>query len=1317
MAKTSSKAIKAPTKHKSSHSKSKRSRSIIFDAITLEGGLVSSVMLARVAAREAPAQSDADYGVPKGLTLRDEIARYFRIGAALFKDFAASPTPSTAAAISFMEGLLGQVLGFTDVELRKDNLSGVSLEAKKGRVPVIVVPPFDDLDRASTHLTGEGRRRSAASALQDWLNHTDHALWGFCTNGDRLRLMRDNASLTRPAFVEVNLREIFESENFADFAAVWQLFHATRFGAAGTPRTDSTLERWREAGASEGLVARERLRDGVETALLALGNGFLGHPENSRLRTRVTSGELLLPEFFGQLLRLVYRLIFLLVAEDRGLLHPPDSATSASKLYDEGYSLSALRDRAIRRTAWDQHFDRWEGLLIAFAGLAQGQVKLALPALGGLFEDVIPDLERARLSNRALMEAVYRLAWLKEDASLVPVNWRDMETEELGSVYESLLELTPVLVDHGRGFTFAEGDETKGNQRKTSGSYYTPDSLVQTLLDSALDPILDRVESESNDKVQGLLGVTLIDPACGSGHFLLAAARRIAARVARARTGGVASADDYRHALRDVVRSCIHGVDRNPLAVELTKVALWIETVEPGKPLGFLDASILCGDALLGVFDLEVLRQGIPDAAYKPLSGDDKDAAKYFDRRNKLERDAGQGTFDFAGGKNSLPAAPPLAASLRAVRALPEDSTSEIAEKKRRLAAARSERQLWNWRIAADLYIAAFLLPKKDVPSEPGAALVPTTDHVWRTISGGQVYGPLVGAAREVADKARVFHWPLEFPDIMAQSGFSLALGNPPWERIKLQEREFFAAREPDIAQASTGDARGKLISKLESAAVGSREHGLYQEFIAARRLSESSSIFARGGERFPLSARGDVNTYALFVELVATVIKTGGRAGIIVPTGLATEGTTAPLFAHLVTSNRLLKLLDFENKEAIFQTVHRSFRFSLLTIGHNSGDAEFAFFLTRSTQANDEDRRFALSPSAIADINPNTLTAPVFRSKADAALTRRIYAKTPVLMLDSNAATGNPWSFDYMTKMFDMTDNSFEFKEAAQLSNAGLVFIGNEWRAETRQRFVPVYEAKAIHLYDHRWATFDGEDARDSGFTEKMDPNFESRPRYWLPTQRVAERLATKSWTQKWLMGWRDITNATNERTIIAAVYPAVAVGNTIHNMFVGEPPIRAAAFIACLSALVVDYVARQKLGGTHLTLEILKQLPILPPSYYGNADLALISKRVLELCYTSYSIASFAEDLGYSGPPFPWNEDRRAILRAELDAWYAHAYGLTRAELRYILDPADVMGEDYPSETFRVLKNNEMKRFGEYRTRRLVLEAWDRMEAGDLK
>ncbi len=331
-----------------------------------------------------------------------------------------------------------------------------------------------------------------------------------------------------------------------------------------------------------------------------------------------------------------------------------------------------LRDRAIRRSAWDRYHDAWEGLLITFAALARGEPRLGLPALDGLFAPgTIPDLDTLHLSNRALLEAIYRLAWLRDDGALVPVNWRDMETEELGSVYESLLELTPRLTDDERAMMFAEGAEQKGNARKTTGSYYTPDALVQTLLDSALDPVLDRVEAEAEDPAAALLGVTVIDPACGSGHFLLAAARRIATRLARARSGGVASAEDFRHALRDVARACLHGVDRNPMAVELTKVALWIETVDPGKPLGFLDANIRCGDALLGIFDMAALAKGIPEAAYKPLTGDDKPTAKYYATRNRTEQ-KGQSDLFLRGGK--LPAAAPLAQARAAVRALPEES-------------------------------------------------------------------------------------------------------------------------------------------------------------------------------------------------------------------------------------------------------------------------------------------------------------------------------------------------------------------------------------------------------------------------------------------------------------------------------------------------------------------------------------------------------------------------------------------------------------------------------------------------------------------
>jgi hypothetical protein len=911
--------------------RTRRSSALAFDAITVEGALIAPAMLGRIARHEADGQSGADYSVPKGLTLRDEIARYFRIGQALHAEFAAGKSPSLNATITFVEKLLHDVLGFVDLRrvgtrTLADREFAVTLEGLQGRVPIVIVPPADDLDRPSASLTSDVGRRSAASALQDWLNASGDTTWGVCCNGSAVRLVRANASLTRPAYIEADLQRIFADEAFADFTALWLLVHASRFGQVGAPPSDCALERWRDAGQKEGVAARDRLRDGVEAALLSLGNGFLSDSDNGALRDRLGKGELPLPDFFGQLLRLVYRLIFLLAAEDRNLLHPPSASSAARKLYAEGYSVGTLRGRAVRRAAWDRHRDRWEGLLITFAALERGERRLGLPALGGLFAPgTLPDLETARLGNRGLMEAIYRLAWLKDDSGLMPVNWRDMETQELGSVYESLLELTPRLTDDGRGFAFAEGGEAMGHARKTTGSYYTPDSLVQALLDSALDPVLDRVEAEANDPAAALLSVTVLDPACGSGHFLLAAARRIATRLARARAGGVASRADFRRALRDVVRACVHGVDRNPMAVELTKVALWIETVEPGKPLGFLDVNIRCGDALLGVFDLKVLAQGIPDLAYKQLAGDDKEAAKIAGRINREQREAAaQHLLDLTQGESDF------ARAARAVIDMPEDDLAGVQARARAYGAVHADRGWWATKMACDLYIAAFLTPKHFRSGALARAQtpdrVPTTLDVRTALAGRQPDPHLVAKAVELAGASQAFHWPLEFPAIVAAGGFDVVLGNPPWERIKLQELEFFASRESEIAEAPNAAARGRLIKKLKDAAPGTRERALYEEFEEAKRMAEAASVFARvaadEGARFPLTGRGDMNTYALFAELFVSLMSERGRAGAIVPTGIATEATTAPFFSALVGDRRLAQLIDFENRAGLFPAV-----------------------------------------------------------------------------------------------------------------------------------------------------------------------------------------------------------------------------------------------------------------------------------------------------------------------------------------------------------------------------------------------------------
>lgn len=1423
-------------------------------SLTLEGNLIAPAMVASIDRRQASEQTEGDYRIRKGLTIREEVSTAFRVGQSHFDDFAKLQNPSVKATQRFVRAFLAETFGFDDLV----PADGVISFLASDRVPVVVVPPSEGkLDRRSPTLSTE-RSRSPAFALQDYLNDSNDALWGLVTNGAVIRLMRDNASLTRPAYIEADLAQIFTNEDAASFAVLWSLIHRTRFGVAGTPVTDCTLERWREAGSREGEAVRDRLAAQVETALKVLGSGFL--EANPDLAACLKSGEVNLTEWFNELLRLVYRFIFLMVAEDRNLLHPETVRLDARKLYTEGYSLAVLRVQAARTTTWDKHHDRYEGIKVVFRALAHGQEALGLPALGGLFSaDKLPHLGTARLRNRAFMEALYRLSWLFDRAGMVPVNWRAMETEELGSVYESLLELQPQLGDDGKTLTFAsEAAEQRGNQRKTTGSYYTPDSLVQLLLDTTLDPVLDEREGRADDPAEELLKLTVLDPACGSGHFLLAAARRIATRVARHRAGGIPSAADFRHALREVACRCLYGVDRNPMAVELTKVALWIEALEPGRPLAFFDAQIRCGDSLIGVFGRGMLREGLPDEAYKPLTGDDKELSRRYARLNKEQRDRAKKQPQLFGDWS-----PPdiLAERDHKLKEMVQDDLASVEAKARGFEEIRASDDWQRLKTASDLYIsanfymAAFFTPK--AAGVGGIDAMPLTEHVWQA-AGGQVPAEhLRQGATLTSEKVSAFHWFIEFPEIMERDGgFDVVIGNPPWERIKLQEQEFFAARSPVIANAPNKVERQKLIDDLEKADPESADGRLWRDFVFAKRTAEAASEFARSSGRYPLTGRGDVNTYALFAELFSRLVGPYGRAGIIVPTAIATDSTTASFFAAQVEDRRLISLHDFQTGRGFFDRVgHARFKFSLLTLAApKSGPDEisFSFFSRTAEDFADQRRHFNLSPTEIAAVNPNTKTVPVFRTRADAELTAKLYARAPVLIeVRPMEAVGdiNPWGITFQT-MFHMSNDAGFFHTVARMEAKNWQQEGADWIRETAagvERRVPLYEAKMIHHFDHRWATYgidasdDEESARDCTLAEKQSATFEPTPRYWVPEEEVILRAARVPSTLKsavrqargegkkarrkvcidleegaravalkvlvtwlagaipvleghpareadifrllgraqdwhgalkasperflldpktldtgtemqrntplteadlalvaeatndvliltellitakqprWLMGWRDITNATNERTVVGGVFPKAGVGNNLPIWYTGADidGRHAAAFVGMLTSLTFDFSARHKVGGTHLNFFIAQQLPALPPSDFSHRDLDFITPRVLELTYTSHAMKPWAKDLGYFGNPFSWDEDRRAQLRAELDVFFARKYGLNEEELRYVLDPKKVKGSDYPSETFRGLREKEVRQFGEYRTECLVLEAWRRAEADRL-
>jgi hypothetical protein len=1297
-----------------------------FEALSIEGGLLTPEWLARVARLQAPSQSEADYRVPKGLNLRDEIGRYWRIAQALHGELTAglkAQAEPQALAEQFVINLLHDVFGFSSLaKTLPPTVAGhaypIGHQAVGGHVPVVIAPAATGLDALDAAFGDGSRRRSSFGLAQEYLNAEEKALWGMACDGVTLRILRDNASLTRPAWIEADLGRIFAEELYADFGALWLLAHETRFGAKEQKPQECALEQWRAAGREEGTRAREYLRDGVEDALLALGNGFLAQRENDVLRRSLqdgpAAGGITKEQYFQELLRLVYRLIFLLTVEERGVLHPDGANAEAKQLYDAGYALRRLRERSVKRSAHDRFGDLWEGLKVAFRGLARGEDRLGLPALGGLFaEDQCPHLDLARLENRALLSAVFRLSWLREGSSLSRVNWRDMGPEELGSVYESLLELVPQIGSAGRGFSFATGGETKGNVRKTTGSYYTPDSLVQVLLDSALDPVMaDAVAAHPEDPAEALLSLSIVDPACGSGHFLLAAGRRLAVQVARLRANGTPSAAQYRTALRQVVGRCIFGVDLNPMAVELCRVSLWMEAVEPGRPLSFLDSHIQHGNALLGATP-ELLAKGVPDAAWAPIEGDNRSTASLLKRRNRAAAGGQRGLDLFK--KPAETEADQVTRAISALEAAPDADLQAVEAKKRSWQTIQGSAAYAHQRFVADAWCAAFVWPKPAIEESQRPAVVDAapTDEIFRQMRDG-VQQPPPLMAKTVADLAaqyHFFHWHLQFPQAFKRGGFDVVLGNPPWERVKLQEQEFFASRSVEIANAANAAARKKLIAKLPE-----ENPQLWGEWCAASRRAEGGSHVIRNSGRFPLCGKGDVNTYAVFAEHNRASIGKSGRAGFISPTGIVTDDTTKEFFQALVDGSQLRAIYDFQSGPGLFGAIgHGTFKFALITITGQASpaSAEFSFYSRTVQEARSPEKLFKLTREEIALLNPNTRTCSTFRSRRDADLTLGMFRRVGVLWHEANEirGSGNPWKLHFL-RMVDMTNDAALFH-----SSDNLVAAGNHLESGSRfqgqgETFLPLFEAKMAFHFDHRFGDYaehpKGSESLilpDVPIERLNNPHYAPLSRHWVQASEVDARTAEFLGHREWLFGWRDVSKTQNERTVVAAVVPRAAVANNFPLLFSPAHPRDLAAAYANLCSFAFDYAARQKLGGTHLNYFVLKQLPILAPQEYapeaswspGSTIAEWLTPRVLELTYTAWELEGFGRELGYRGTPFRWDPGRRFQIRCELDAAFFQLYGLARDDVDYVM------------ETFPIVRKNDEKEHNEYRTKRVILETYD--------
>ncbi|MBU1746580.1 MAG: hypothetical protein KKA73_02735, partial [Chloroflexi bacterium] len=1019
---------------------------------------------------------------------------------------------------------LFQLLDFAPVYQRGDTVVDESLrfsfshrgwdaDAWGAPAPVLhTVPPSQDLDARSSTVRGP-KGKSPHDQVQTFLNVSPADRWAVLTNGVLLRLLRDYHHTFTKGYVEFDLESVFETRAYGDFRALYRLCHASRFlpHDLGGDEPELPLERFYRDSLAAGIQVGADLREQVRQAIETLGNGFLTGPLIARLQTDDAACR----QFLRELLHVVYRCLFLLFAEQRGMMPGRDS------LYAETYSMARLRTRAegdIPRR--DDHVDLWHGLQVTFRMVREGVPELGVYGYDGmLFADgQTPLLDGSPppasgrgigrgVPNSDLLLAIRYLTLVEREGVLQRISYADLGVEELGSVYESLLDYTPRVSTAPEDVNGREVPantfflDPRGSERKTSGSYYTHPSLVNELCKSALLPVArDRLAAAglpviAEDAIgeataglltdytgltaeqreagaQALLSLKVCDPAAGSGHFVVKANNALGAELARVRTGDEYPAQDaVQSAKRDVLAHCIYAVDLNPMAVELCKVSLWINASVADRPLSFLDHHIKWGNSLIGT-TLALLAQGIPTDAFQAVTGDDRNTANAVRQRSRQEREeweAGVVQGSFWQVMAVLETQGDLTRWVQLTR-LAEDAPAQARERHAEYVAADDYQRR---KFRADLWTAAFFWPLTK-----GTRWFPTQREFQRA-------DELPPAVREqvaaLAAHYRFFHWHLEFPDVFPPSpsqgegpgvrvGFDVILGNPPWERIKLQEKEFFAdkddAQARAIANARTAADRRQLIHKLPQT-----NPALHAAYAAALRASECESNFLRNAGRFPLTGVGDVNTYAVFAGLARQIIASTGRAGIIIPTGIATDYPYRDFFADLVATGQLTSLYDFENREGLFPGTHRSYKFSLLTLaGGGVPEADFAFFLHTTDDLANSKRRFILSQEDLDLLNPNTRNCPIFRTRHDAELTRRFYHIVPVLM--NQATKHNPWDVQLFT-MFHMTNDSHLFRTREALVAEGFVLQGNRF-VFGDEVYLPLYEAKMFWQFDHRFGTYE---------------------------------------------------------------------------------------------------------------------------------------------------------------------------------------------------------------------------------------------------
>lgn len=1189
--------------------------------------------------------------------------------------------------------------------------------------------------------------------------------WGILTNGARWRLYYQGARSVSEQFLDIDLGKILNIYDRDDGSAVlsesvrrhWLCVFVLMFKreaflpGAADPRT------FHQRSLDESKFYEERVAGNLSE--LIFGKVF---PELARAFALASPGAPL-DQVREAVLVFLYRLLFILYAEDRELLPVRDTR------YDDYALRDKVRGDIGRRKDQNDVFSKkasryWNAIDDLCLAIDQGDASIGLPPYnGGLFDRAsTPLLEEIRIGDQVVADVVDALSFEQMEHGRRYINYRDLSVQQLGSIYERLLEYELAREDGEivvRPNIFA---------RKESGSYYTPDDLVGLIIKETIEPLaqrsMDEFESriaelaesgfsedmkigllKEADPAEKLLELKICDPAMGSGHFLVnlvdfltdsviaamadaeAAVENyispLNARIDRIRNRIMANAQkrkwsvnieqlDDRHVIRRMVlKRCVYGVDRNSMAVELAKVSLWLHTFTPGAPLSFIDHHLRCGNSLFGMW----VRDGV------------KKAEEY-------------------GGslllQKPIARAISTAAPMQIIEGLTDEEISEahrsadifegIKEDTAPLDAFLSVVHAFDWLNIRDrddksaLY--AFF---EGILGDPVDISLGESD-IRNGKTQSEHFAGIFEKARELIEEERFCNWQVMFPGVWSEwdscglrGGFDAVIGNPPWDRVKLQQVEWFASRRREIALAARAADRKRMIVELQES-----DDPLAEDFNVAKERAGDAARMARTCGGYPLLSGGDMNLYSLFVERAMTIVKPDGMVGLLVPSGIASDKTSAKFFRTMASQRKLKALYDFENRRSrfrlspFFPDVDSRFKFCAFIASNNPlpDTAQYAFFLQDISELEDPDRRFPMTVKDFDRVNPNTGTVPIFRSCRDSELTIDIYKRLPVMVDRSDGEEEKTWPVKYV-RMFDMTNDSGMFRTRQELEEKeGAYPTGGNRFASPQGEWVPLYVGRMIHQFDHRAASVKVNPGSlhnpalsgDIVLEQKMDPDFAPIPQYWVPADKVIFPSGLE-----WVIAFRDIARPTDARTMIAAVVPFVGSGNTIP-ILIADCLNTYRRLVSCLignfNSIILDYVVRQKVQSAHLNWYIVEQLPVIPPDLYETACFGpktageIIREAVLELIYTAHDMAPFARDMGYVDengeikPPFLWDKERRLHLRAKLDAVFFHLYGVTdRNDVRYVFS------------AFPIVEAQEIKTYGTYRSRELSLAYMNALESGD--